>query len=482
MAITSAYNNALSGLNAARRASTLVSENLANALTPGFGRRSLELGTNTATGGVRVLGIVRHGDPALLTNRRSADSGQASAQAFAAFFSRLETLTGTATDPQAITARLAEFETSLIAAASMPGSQQRLDQSVADAKALISAISGTADGLRDLRTQADKNIGLQVDRTNVLLADIQELNIDITSVSSSGGNTNTLLDHRQVLIDELNKMIPVNVLNRDHGQVALYSQGGAILLDGNPVELSFSPATEVMPHMTLENGFLSGLEINGDPVRTSGSRNALIGGSLEAEFAIRDDLSVSAQQDLDALTCDLIKRFDDPGLDPTLGADDAGLFTDSGSVLDSAQEIGVAGRLEINVRVDPDVGGDSWRLRAGLGATDPGEPGDGRLLQGYVDALDDGRSLASGNFGAGPMSAADVASSFMSTIIRQRSGADESLSFAVTHQTEMSRIELEQGVDTDAELQSLMAVEQAYAANARVIEALESMMDTILRL
>mgnify|MGYP000197199761 CR=1 FL=1 len=482
MAITSAYNNALSGLNAARRASTLVSENLANALTPGFGRRSLELGTNTATGGVRVLGIVRHGDPALLTNRRSADAGQASAAAFAAFFSRLETLTGTATDPQAITARLAEFETSLIAAASMPGSQQRLDQSVADAKALISAISGAADGLRDLRTHADKNIGLQVDRINVLLADIQELNIDITSVGSSGGNTNALLDHRQVLIDELNKMIPVNVLNRDHGQIALYSQGGAILLDGNPAELSFSPTTEVMPHMTLENGFLSGLEINGVPVRTSGSRNALIGGSLEAEFAIRDDLSVSAQQDLDALARDLIKRFEDPGLDPTLSVGDAGLFTDGGSALDSAQEIGLAGRLEINALVDPDAGGNSWRLRAGLGAADPGEPGDGRLLQGYIDALDDGRSLASGSFGSGPMSAADVASGLTATISLQRSGADEALSFAATHQTEMSRIELEQGVDTDAELQSLMAVEQAYAANARVIEALESMMDTILRL
>lgn len=37
------------------------------------------------------------------------------------------------------------------------------------------------------------------------------------------------------------------------------------------------------------------------------------------------------------------------------------------------------------------------------------------------------------------------------------------------------------GVDTDTEMQRLLQYEQAYAANARVIQAIDEMMNTILR-
>ena len=36
------------------------------------------------------------------------------------------------------------------------------------------------------------------------------------------------------------------------------------------------------------------------------------------------------------------------------------------------------------------------------------------------------------------------------------------------------------GVDSDAEMQRLLQYEQAYAANARVIQAIQTMMDQIL--
>ena len=56
------------------------------------------------------------------------------------------------------------------------------------------------------------------------------------------------------------------------------------------------------------------------------------------------------------------------------------------------------------------------------------------------------------------------------------------LSFSAASFHEMSQAELADGVDTDAELQHLMLVEQAYAANARMIQVVEEMMDTLLRL
>ena len=56
------------------------------------------------------------------------------------------------------------------------------------------------------------------------------------------------------------------------------------------------------------------------------------------------------------------------------------------------------------------------------------------------------------------------------------------LTFASATQTEMKEIELAQGVDTDAELSHLMLIEQAYAANARMLETVDEMMQQLLRI
>ena len=41
-------------------------------------------------------------------------------------------------------------------------------------------------------------------------------------------------------------------------------------------------------------------------------------------------------------------------------------------------------------------------------------------------------------------------------------------------------MEAENGVDTDAEMQSLLQIEQAYAANAKVISAVQDMIQAVL--
>jgi len=136
----------------------------------------------------------------------------------------------------------------------------------------------------------------------------------------------------------------------------------------------------------------------------------------------------------------------------------------------------------LNASVDPDQGGETWRLRDGLGAAVPGSVGDARFLQALGGALTELRTPASGNFGTGQLSASAVTTDVLSRLSYQSETAERSLVFASANQAEMSRIEASQGVDTDVEIQNLMLVEQAYAANARVIEVVKDMMDTILRI
>ena len=455
MSISSALHSAMSGLSAAGRASSVVSENLANAMTPGYARRSLLLSSNAQAGpGVQVVGVQRHSDPGILTNRRMGDAEYGMASTLAGFHARFETLVGTATDPDSIGMRLSEFESSLIAAASRPESVQRLDIVAVRAGDLAQSINDASEGLRSMRTQADHAIGAQVDRLNLTLENVQELNIRITATKSGGGNMAALLDQRQILIDEINTIVPINVVPRDRGQVALYTNGGAILLDGPAAKLNFSATPNTMPEMSVDDGTLSGLEINGVPVRMGGQHGAMPGGTLAAQFQIRDELAVSAQEDLDVVARDLIERFETPTLDATLAPGDPGLFTDNGAVFDAAQQVGQARRLQLHTSIDPALGGESWRLRAGLGAGGPGEPGDARLLQAFEQVLSDPRTVTSDTLGTGQMTAARLGSSLLSRAGQNRNLSDQSLSFASASKFELTQIELAQGVDTDAELQA----------------------------
>lgn len=483
MSISTALHSAMSGLTAAGRASAIVSENLANSMTPGYARRSLVLSSNAQAGpGVQVVGIQRHADPGILANRRMADANYGLESTLSGFHARLETLIGTAGDSGSIGARLAEFESSLISAASRPDSVQRLDIVAVRAGDLAQSISSAAEGVRSMRTQADHAIGAQVEKLNLTLKNVQELNTRITAMSAGGGNTAALLDQRQNLIDEINTIVPINVVARDHGKVALYTNGGAILLDGPAATLDFAVTPDTMPEMSIDTGTLSGLQINGVPVRTDSQNGAMPGGTLAAQFQIRDELAVSAQADLDVVARDLIERFETPSLDSTVVVGDPGLFTDGGSTYNATQQVGLAGRLRLNGVVDPAQGGDSWRLRAGLGAAGPGEPGDATLIQAFEQILSDSRTVTSANLGTGSMTASGLGSSLLSRVGQNKNLSDQSVIFASSSKFEMTQIELAQGVDTDAELQALMVIEQAYAANARMIQAADEMMQTLLRL
>ncbi|SDX69066.1 flagellar hook-associated protein 1 FlgK [Ruegeria halocynthiae] len=483
MNMSTALNNALGGLSAASRGAAVVSGNIANALTPGYARRSLELATSPVSGnGVRVVGITRHQDPVLIANRRATDADLAAAKTLAQFHSGFEKLVGTANDATSISARLAQFESRLITAASLPGSAQRLDQVLHAGSELSTALNNASEGVRQMRSDADRTIGKQVDTLNQTLKDIEKLNARIPAIRNSGGDIGALLDQRQILIDQVNELVPVNAIARDNDQVSLYSDGGLILLEGTAAAFSFTTTGDTMPHMTVDNGLLSGLELNGHTVRVSGDFAQIRSGALMAQFANRDELAVEAQADLDAVARDLIERFETAGLDPTTAATDPGLFTDDGNRFDPAAQTGLASRIALNAVVDPDTGGESWKLRAGLGALTPGAPGDASQLQAFSAVLTASRPTPAIRFGTGSMRAAEIAEALSSKAGANAHAADQRSSFAANAQLEMQKIVAEHGVDSDTELQRLMQIEQAYAANARIVAVVDELMDTLLRL
>ncbi|WP_300033267.1 flagellar hook-associated protein FlgK [uncultured Roseobacter sp.] len=481
MSISSALSNAMSGLSASGRSSEVISANIANAMTPGYGVRGLSL-SSSELGGVSVDGVVRNVNPGLLQDLRLSSASFSNSADRTGFLSRYENFLGTPDEPNSLSARVAEFESALITASSRPDAPERLTGTVNAARDLASLISGASVELKEARSDADSTINAQVDRLNSSLASVKELNDRITRTITLGGDPSALEDSRQALVDEISALVPVRQVPRENGQIALYSTGGVILLDGSAAEIEFTPVNQVTAYMSIGAGTLSGLTMNGISLNTTSERGSLGGGSLGAQFEIRDELAVEAQSQLDAIARDLIERFQDPAVDTTLAVGDPGLFTDEGIAFDPLNELGISSRLEINAAVDERQGGEAWRIRDGMNAVVPGEVGDARLLQSLSDALTEKRTPASGDFGAGSFSVINLVSALTSQLGSDRFQSEQRQSFASTQYDELTQLMLNEGVDTDKELQRLLVVEQSYAANVRMIEAADEMMQTILRL
>jgi flagellar hook-associated protein 1 FlgK len=311
------------------------------------------------------------------------------------------------------------------------------------------------------------------------LTAIADLNRNITTQSSTGRDTSGLLDQRQQLVDRIASIVPLREVTRENGHIALFTTGGAVLLDGKTAKLEFTPVGLITPDMTQASGALSGLSINGRPLNT-GANGQIAGGSLAAEFAIRDTLAPAAQANLDAIARDLVTRFQDPALDPTLLSGAAGLFTDATGPFTPTDEVGLASRLGINAAVDPDRGGQLWRLRDGIGAAAPGPAGQSTLFSTMQNTLNAARPTVSGQFAGGIRTLSNLSGQMIAAVATDRLSVETDAGFAAARASALQGLERAAGVDTDRELQSLLLVEKAFAANAKVIQTTDEMLQILL--
>ena len=218
--------------------------------------------------------------------------------------------------------------------------------------------------------------------------------------------------------------------------------------------------------------------MDGVPLVPAGA-GGLAGGTLAAAFQVRDVDLVDAQNNVDQMAADLISRFQDPNVDDTLAIGDAGVLTDAGDAYDGSSLTGLSARISVNAQVDPAQGGAVWRLRDGVNASTTGVSGNSALLQSMSSALTDSRASGSDST---LLSAAGRAANIEAGIGSQRITYEADLSFETSRWSSFKEAEAADGVDTDYELQVLLRVEQAYAANARVIQTVDTLMQRLMEL
>ena len=479
MSLSGSISNALSGMRMSSLAAELVSSNLANATNEDYAARSLSVSSRVTggTGGVKIDGIMRRVDQSLLADWRGANADLSHATTLTSYISRVEKIMATPDDPTSLTARLAAFETALVQASARPDLTTRLDTVVTRAGSLAKTFNDIADTIQQARTDADRGIKDTVTQLNDKLAQIVDLNTKISVRSRAGSDTASLEDLRQGVLDDLSAIAPIRVLQRDHDAIAVVTKGGLVLVEGTAAEIQFNGTSTVTEHMTLQNGLLSGLTANGDDVDIS----RFVGGSLAAMFEVRDETLPDFQAELDQLAAGLVTKFQSAAVDPSLGATDAGLFTDGAGAFDPVDQIGLSRRLAINLAADSNQGGDPRLVRDGFLAS-PGPVGDATILNNMANALTEASTIPGGIFAGQNESILTHASAVMSNVAATLNSLDQLTSFTSAKSASITQERLRTGVDSDAELQNLMTIEKTYAANAQVLRTVDEMLDILMGL
>ena len=481
--ISSALSNATSGLRATQRRADLVSNNIANALTPGYTRRDIVVNERGVQGGggVSVDGVRRAEDAVLTRERRGAEGVVAREQIIADTQNSFNTSLGEPEDPFSFFTQYSNIESSLRALATTPESIPLQDQVLQSAKTLTRSFNDLSTKAQDARLNADQEIARTVNATNEALEEIVELNNEISALEVGGQDASALKDQRKRLIDQVSEAIPVREIKRDFGRVDLMTDEGVFLIAGSAQKIEFNPAFSLDPSVDFATGGLSGLSVDGTDITPGASSQGPQQGSLAGHFMVRDEIAPDFQTKIDALARDLIERFE--GIDTTLPAGAPGLFTDAGAAFDPANEVGLASRIAVNTAVDPSQGGDTTLLRDGLGATTAGPSGDATFIRAMLDSFTALRTPPVGSEVSGQQNAVGLAASFTSRIGSATVIANNTLTTSSARATGLSDAELAiTAVDTDAELQKLLQIEQAYAANARVIQTAEQMLQTLIDL
>ena len=480
MSFTSTISNALSGLQANARAAGVVSDNIANATNENFGRREIGIAARES-GGVRVQGVRRVEDPRLSAELRTAEAAREAAGVVQGALTKIERAIGTPDEPGSLGARLAGLEAALVEAAADPASEARLTATLRTLQDVAAGLGVASGALEETRTEVEAGIDTDVRALRDALSSIAELNVQIARGKATKRDVSALLDQRRAAMDDVARIAPVRSFEKPDGMVALIAQGGAMLIDGaRPAEIGFEAAGLVTAEMDVDAGSLSRVTLRGEPVNPAGSGGALSGGTLGAKLKLRDETIPGIQARLDAVAASLAERLGPGGPDASLAPGDAGLLTDRGMPVAAAPVPGLAGRLQVNAAVDPARGGELRRLRDGIDAP-AGPAGRSELLRGMADALSSPMAPPPG-FAAGARDVSGLVADALSGVASSRLVAERDGARAGATAETLRQEERAKGVDTDVELQTLMAIERSYAAGAKVLQAVDEMLFRILEI
>ncbi|MEZ5958943.1 MAG: flagellar hook-associated protein FlgK [Hyphomonadaceae bacterium] len=282
--LTSVLLAGLSGLRASQTGVATVSQNIANANTPGYVRTEMTLAPRTQIGagaGVEITGIRRAADRFLATASYIAASAAGSASARADLLSRAQQNFGDPSSASSMFGMVDEYWSALTELGIDPASSLRRADAVSALQATYSEIHRIGDSLQELISEADQRIGDAVSEAQNLINRIAELNNEIRLNKRTGTDTSSAENAQSALIDQLSELMDVRATLQADGSTHVRTGGGALLVGVTAAKLSYTPNPS--PYAT--HGVISLNEEIGSNINIE---SFLTGGTIKGLLQARD--------------------------------------------------------------------------------------------------------------------------------------------------------------------------------------------------
>lgn len=321
----------ISGMQAAQLALMTSEHNVTNASTPGYNRQRTIQTTNTPvlTGsgfvgqGTRVSTIERMYSGFLSTQVSRA---QSSVSELDSYYSQVSQIDNMLADPSAgLSPALQDFFTGVQQVTANPSQLPGRQAMVSSAQALVSRFQGLDERLSQLHEGVNSQIVSAISSVNSYAQQIANINEQIVVAQSSISQPpNDLLDQRDQLVAELNKVVGVKTVAQDNGSFNVFIGTGQQLVVGTMVTamtatvstadpsrivvgLATAGATQELPESLITGGSLGGLirfrSESLDRVTNDLGRNAAsLALTFNAQHALGQDLLVQAAADIPLAT------------------------------------------------------------------------------------------------------------------------------------------------------------------------------------
>ncbi len=457
-------NTALSGLLAHRRVLDVIGHNIANVGTEGYSRQRVELtGLGGATvasmfskpagsaGGVSVAGVTRIRDEFLERRAVREHATGARLEIESTVLTRIEATVPEPSDV-GLAAQLGDFYAAWDDLANNPGDSAGRIAVLQQASTVASTFRRVSADLRELRDAAVTEATTIVKQVNTMAGRIAELNGAIRRANAAGMDAYGLADERDQMILQLGELAGVETRQLDDGTVDV-TLGGSTLVRGEHVR-----ALEVAEPGPL-TGPYAGTGFSAVQVRWSedGYPATVVDGRLGGLLNVANEHVPHALSDLDAVAASLVSTVNalhvtGQGLDPVADVN-LNFWNPTGTTAST-------------LAVSADVAGQPSRIAAAA-------VGGGALDVTIAQSM---AALAEAQGGT-----IDVYQDMIGRLAveTQSAGRRAAIQTEVTSQADLARLSVS-GVNLDEELTNMISTQRAYEASARVLTAVDAVLDTLI--
>ena len=350
MSLSSALSIAAGGLANINAQFALISQNVANASTPGY---ATEVSTQQAVSADGV-GMGVHTGPATLQIDQALQASVVQQNALVSggqttqtALQTIDSVLGTPGSGTDLGSLLGNLQNSFSTLLTDPSSQPQQSAVVSSAATLAQGINALSAAYSAQRQAAQNGLGSAVTTLNATLATIGELSNQIIALKPTTQGTADLENQRNAAVQTLSQLLDVKTVEQSNGDLSVFTAGGMTLPTRGSANPFSMPNASTPVGSYYPGGGIPAVTLNGTDVTSQ-----LAGGQIGANIALRDTTLPTYQAELDEFSQGLSSRFAAQGL--TLFTDTTGAVPAGGGTPVQAGYVGYAATIQVNAAVTAD--------------------------------------------------------------------------------------------------------------------------------